>query len=116
MEIVNAFDVSHLAVAMFFLGLYGAMTQRNIIKTIIAINIMDVAAIVFFVTVNYRAGTHPPIAPTDMPIADPMPQALMITAIVIGVSVSAMALAMFMRVAYRYDTADWDILITRNRR
>jgi multicomponent Na+:H+ antiporter subunit C len=37
----------------------------------------------------------------------------MITAIVIGVSVVAMCLAMYMRVAYRYGTADWNILIRR---
>jgi multicomponent Na+:H+ antiporter subunit C len=46
-------------------------------------------------------------------MADPVPQALMITAIVIGVSVVAMCLAMYMRVAYRYRTADWSILTRR---
>lgn len=116
MEIVNRLDISHLAVALFFLGLYGAMTQRNIVKTIIAVNIMDVAAIVFFLVINYQVSASPPVAPTEAPIADPIPQALMITAIVIGVSVTAMCLALFLRVAYRYDTADWNILISRNRR
>lgn len=116
MAIVNELDISHLAVALFFLGLYGAMTQRNIIKTIIAINVMDVAAIVFFVTINYEQTASPPVAPIESAIADPVPQALMITAIVIGVSITAMALALFMRVAYRYDTADWDNLIRRSQR
>lgn len=116
MALLNSIDLSHFAVALFFLGLYGAMTQRNIIKTIISVNIMDIAAITFFMLANYSDHARPPIsgvAPEQM--ADPMPQALMITAIVIGVSVTAMCLAMYMRVAYRYDTADWDILIRRNK-
>ena len=116
MALIGAIDISHLTVALFFLGLYGALTQRNIIKTIISVNIMDIAAIAFFMLANYSQSAKPPISST-MPeqMADPMPQALMITAIVIGVSVTAMCLAMFMRVAYRYDTADWDILIRRNK-
>ena len=116
MEIVSRLELSHFTVVLFFIGLYGAMTQRNIIKTIISINIMDIAAVAFFMLANYQVGATPPILGSSGPvISDPVPQALMITAIVIGVSVTAMCLAMYMRVAYRYDTADWDILIRRNR-
>ncbi|POQ98496.1 NADH-ubiquinone oxidoreductase, chain 4L [Alkalispirochaeta sphaeroplastigenens] len=114
MAFIESLTVADLAVALFFLGLYGAMTQRNIIKTIMSVGIMDVAAITFFMMVNHQSGARPPVSgahPSEM--ADPLPQALMITAIVIGVSVIAMCLAMYMRVAYRYGTADWKILIRR---
>ncbi|SIQ18928.1 multicomponent Na+:H+ antiporter subunit C [Alkalispirochaeta americana] len=114
MAFIEALTVSDLAVALFFLGLYGAMTQRNIIKTIMSVGIMDVAAITFFMMANYQEGARPPVSGTPPgQMADPLPQALMITAIVIGVSVVAMCLAMYMRVAYRYGTADWKILIRR---
>ena len=114
MAFLEQLDISDLTVALFFLGLYGAMTQRNIIKTIMSIGIMDVAAITFIMLSNYQAGARPPIEGTPIEqMADPVPQALMITAIVIGVSVIAMCLSMFMRVAYRYGTADWNILIRR---
>lgn len=107
-------DVSDLAVGLFFIGLYGAMTQRNIIKTIMSIGIMDAAAITFFMMSNFEDGFRSPVSGTAVEqMADPVPQALMITAIVIGVSVVAMCLAMYMRVVYRYDTADWNILIRR---
>ncbi len=114
MALIEHLTVPNLTVALFFLGLYGAMTQRNIIKTIISVGIMDLAAITFFMTANYNDGARPPISgvPVEQ-MADPVPQALMITAIVIGVSVVAMCLAMYMRVAYRYGTADWKILIRR---
>ncbi len=113
-EFITGLTVSDLAVALFFTGLYGAMTQRNIIKTIMSVGIMDVAAITFFMTANFQEGSRSPISGTAVEqMADPVPQALMITAIVIGVSVVAMCLAMYMRVVYRYGTADWKILIRR---
>jgi multicomponent Na+:H+ antiporter subunit C len=114
MALIDYLTVSDLAVGLFFLGLYGAITQRNIIKTIISVGIMDMAAISFFMLANHHPGARPPVLGTPIEqMADPVPQALMITTIVIGVSVVAMCLAMYMRVAYRYGTADWKILIRR---
>ncbi len=114
MAFIGNLGVEDLAVALFFLGLYGAMTQRNIIKTIMSVGIMDIGAITFFMMANRPDQARAPIYPMDPQyMADPVPQALMITAIVIGVSVVAMCLAMYMRVAYRYGTADWKILIRR---
>ncbi len=114
MAIVELLTISNLAVVIFFIGLYGAMSQRNIIKTIMSVGIMDLGAITFFMLANYQPGARPPVSGTPVEnMADPVPQALMITAIVIGVSVIAMCLAMYMRVAYRYGTADWKILIRR---
>ena len=114
MAFVSNLQISDLAVLLFFIGLYGAMSQRNIIKTIMSVGIMDIGAITFFMMANCPANAKPPIVGTPVEqMADPIPQALMITAIVIGVSVIAMCLAMYMRVAYRYATADWHILTRR---
>lgn len=114
MAFISSLGPEDLALALFFIGLFSAMTQRNIIKTIIAVGIMDAAAIVFIMMANHQPGARPPISSTPIEqMADPVPQALMITAIVIGVSVVAMCLAMYMRVAYRYGTADWNILTRR---
>ena len=113
-SLIQHLELADLAIAIFFIGLYGAMTQRNIIKTIMAVGIMDLGAVVYFMMVNKPADALPPIVGTPVErMSDPVPQALMITAIVIGVSVVAMCLAMYMRVAYRYRTADWSILIRR---
>ncbi len=112
--LIQQLELADLTVAIFFIGLYGAMTQRNIIKTIMSVGIMDTAAILYMALSNLPADALPPIVGTPVErMSDPVPQALMITAIVIGVSVVAMCLAMYMRVAYRYRTADWSILIRR---
>ncbi len=114
MALINTLGISDLAIALFFIGLFGAMTQRSIMKTIMSVGIMDMGAILYFAMANRPDGARPPIAGTPPELmADPVPQALMITAIVIGVSVVAMCLAMYMRVAYRYRTAEWSILTRR---
>lgn len=114
MAFIEQFELADLAVALFVTGLYGAIITRNIMKTIIAVGVMDTAAITFFILANQPENALPPISGSSPErMADPVPQALMITAIVIGVSVIAMCLAMYMRVAYRYRTADWNILIRR---
>ena len=49
-QFIRQLSVSDLAIGLFFIGLYGAITQRNIIKTIISVGIMDVAGIAFFMS------------------------------------------------------------------
>lgn len=111
---VNAQNVSIL---LFFVGLLGLALQRNVVRSIIAVNIMDVGAILFLITVNHQPGSLPPVAaPSGAPIADPVPQALMITAIVIGIAVTAVSLAVFISVFRRYGSADWDTILKRSRR
>lgn len=113
-QYVNAQTVSLL---LFFVGLMGVVTQRNIVKSIIAVNVMDVGAILFLITVNYIPGNVPPVgtvgAGSGEVVADPFPQALMITAIVIGISVTAVSLAIFINLFRRYGTADWQTVIQR---
>lgn len=112
-ELLSAQNVSIL---LFFVGLLGLVTQKNIVRTIISVNVMDVGAILFLITVNYTPGSLPPIAPMgDGPVADPLPQALMITAIVIGIAVSAVSLAVFIALFRRYGSADWETVLKRIR-
>lgn len=111
MQFVTAQNIS---LVLFFIGLYGVLTKRNIIKTIVSVNIMDFGAILFLITVNYTPGSIPPIGDTDFArMADPLPQALMITAIVIGLSVTAVSLTVFISLFRKHGTADWEHVIRR---
>lgn len=75
---------------------------------------MNLAAIIMLISANFQPENSPPIlSETTQTIADPLPQALMITAIVIGIAVTAVALALLIRVVRRYGTADWSIIIKR---
>ena len=110
------FNLDYFAVVMFFLGLFGLITARNAIKTIIFTLIMQTAVIMFWLFLSARTGTTPPIIydPAILydtaAIADPTPQALMLTAIIIGISVSAIKITMLNYLFRRYQTADWDLM------
>lgn len=94
--------------ALFFIGLYGLIARRNIVKSILSIGIMEVGVILFYLSVHFEPGQRPPIGDiTAAPVSDPVPQALMITAIVIGVAVTAVALSMFLSLYHKYGTTNW---------
>ena len=113
-ELSSIVNVQNISLVLFFVGLYGVLSHRNIIKTIIAVNVMDVAAILFLITVNRQAGQIPPIGTEGIEfMADPLPQALMITAIVIGISVTAVSITVFLGLFRRHGTADWQKIIHR---
>ena len=97
------------AFLLFFIGLYGLVARRSIIKTILSLWIMESAVILYLLTANHSTGAVPPILPIPdgMPVADPLPQALTITAIVIGVSVTAVALSMLLYLYHKMGTSNW---------
>jgi len=109
MEIYNIVAIA--SIGMFFLGFFGIITTNNIIKSVIFIVLMETGVIMFFLSVGVSAGILPPIADHLYEygnIADPLPSALMITAIVIGLSVTAINITMLMTLLRKYRTADWD--------
>ena len=98
------------AIIIFFIGVYGVIARRNIVKTVISLGIMETAIILFFVASSTAFKKAPILQDTaeTAGIADPIPQALMITAIVIGVGVTAIALTMFINLYHKYGTTNWE--------
>ncbi len=106
MKYINGESIGFL---LFFIGIYGLIARRNIIKTVISIGIMQVGVILYFLAADNPSQIVPPIGlPAEgMIAADPLPQALMITDIVIGVGVTAAALTMFIHLYHKYGTTNW---------
>lgn len=97
-----------VGILLFFVGLYGLMTKKAIIKTIMSLSIMEAGIYLFYITINYSADTVPPIGELqEGTYVDPLPSALMITAIVIGVGVTAIGLTMFMHYKQKYGITHW---------
>lgn len=97
---------------IFFIGLYALVVKRSVIKSIIALVLMETAVILYFVSGGFKEGKLPPIGDTlPEQMVDPLPQALMITAIVIGISSTAVALAMYSQLHRKYGTDDWKKLM-----
>jgi multicomponent Na+:H+ antiporter subunit C len=99
-----------LAVVLFLLGLYGILTRPHLVRKLMAMNILQVAVIVFFVTLGYKDDATPPIERVDdpRPVArayiNPLPHTLMLTAIVVSVSTTGVALALLIRIHRRFGT------------
>lgn len=97
------------AVVLFFVGLAGMALRKNMMITVIATSIMNTAIILAFVTMFSSPGhTAPMAAETVAQAADPLPQALMITSVVIGVAVQAVCLVLVLSHYRRHKTLDWD--------
>jgi len=96
--------------SLMLIGLYVVLVRPNLIKVIIGINLLDTGVNLFLVAVGYiRVGTAPifsQLADQAENMVDPVPQALVLTAIVIGVSVLALALSLAVRVYDHYGTLD----------
>lgn len=95
------------AIIIFFIGVYGVVARRNIMKTIISLGIMDAAVILFFVATGRNNVAGESITGITT-VEDALPQALMITAIVIGIAVTAVALTMFIYLYHKYGTTNWE--------
>ena len=98
------------SIGLILIGLYIVLVKRNLIKVIIGLNFLDTGINLLLISVGYvRHGTapifsRPGLSPGQM--VDPVPQALVLTAIVIGVAVLALALSLTVRLYEHYGTLD----------
>lgn len=97
----------YLIIGLFLIGLWGLLTKRNLIKKVIALSIINSSIVIMFVYLGSLSGTTAPIlveGVTD--IVDPIPQALMLTAIVVGICLTSLALALIYKMYQQYHTHD----------
>jgi len=98
-----------LCLILFSVGLYCVLRKRNLIKIIIGIGIMEYAVNLFFILSGYRVQGRSPIFASDQVIknmVDPLPQAIVSTAIVIGLSLTLLLVAIAIRIYEKYGTFD----------
>ncbi len=94
---------------LFLVGLYGVITRRNLVKIAVSLSIMEISTFLFFALIGYiDKGVAPIVDPSD-PIkvyVDPLPQALVLTAIVIGLATTSLLMAVIIRLYRKYGTFD----------
>ena len=98
------------AFGLVFIGLYILLVKHNLIKMIIGLNVMGTGVNLLFISLGYiKKGTAPIFSRSGLnseSMVDPTPQALVLTAIVIGVAVLALALSLAIRLYQHYGTLD----------
>jgi len=102
--------LEYFCIALFFISFYGLIASKNIIKSIVSIILMEMAVIMFIVSIGFTEGMRPPMGTNLENVSDPLPQALVITAIIIGITVSAVNLTMLISLYRQYKSTNWDIL------
>ncbi|MFH0877669.1 MAG: sodium:proton antiporter [Candidatus Omnitrophota bacterium] len=98
-----------LCLTLFCIGLYCVVRKRNIIKIIVGVIIAEYAVNLFFILVGYRMNGRAPIFSPDANISnmvDPLPQAVVLTSIVIGLATTALLVALAIRIYEKYGTFD----------
>ena len=93
-----------LCLIFFGLGLYCVLRKRNIIKIIIGVVITQYAVSLFFVLMSYRDMSNVPNH-AEVPV-DPIPQAVVMTSIVVGLALVVVLIALAMRIYEKYGTFD----------
>lgn len=101
-----------VAVILFAVGFSTLLLHRNLLKKIIGLNIMDTATCLALTAIGYIDGRTAPIIVDGVTDAshyvNPLPAGLVLTGIVVSVSVTALMLALTVRLYERYHTLDLD--------
>ncbi|MCD8197888.1 MAG: cation:proton antiporter subunit C [Lachnospiraceae bacterium] len=108
------------AVILFGIGFTTLLLHRNMIKKIIGLNIMDTSVYLFLAAMGYIEGRAAPIVENGVTDAEyyinPIPSGLVLTGIVVSVSVTALMLALTVRMYRRYHSLDLDEILIRMQR
>ena len=121
MTVVNDFlaekGIYMLTMILFFLGVYGIATCSNYMKKLICMNIMQVAVIFFFLCLGQKIGGTIPVTLSDIILAEeyinPLPHALMLTAIVVSLGTTGVGLALLMRIKDKYGSMEEEDIIKK---
>jgi multicomponent Na+:H+ antiporter subunit C len=98
-----------VAAYLFIIGLYGIVTSRNLIHLVVCLSVVQSSTYVVLLSIGFRTGATAPIflnLPPGTRAVDPVVQALTLTDVVVGVTVSALLLALAVQIHKRSGTLD----------
>ena len=97
-----------LGFILLIIGLYGMLTQKNLIKIVIGFSIVDTGTHIIIVSIGYLRGKTAPIIDNAVDLAnaakqvvDPIPSALVLTTIVIGLAITALMLSFIIKLYHK---------------
>ena len=105
-----------LTVVLILIGLSGMLLKRNLLKKLIGMNIFQGAIILFFIVHAYKDGASVPVWSEALgdhadAYVNPVPHGLMLTAIVVSVATTGVALALLSLIHKRFGTLEEDELL-----
>lgn len=98
-----------LVIVLMMIGLYTVISRGNLIKKIIGLNIFQVSVFMLYISLGTVKGGAAPIITEGVELySNPLPHVLILTAIVVGVATTALALALVVRIKESYGTIEED--------
>ncbi|MEE9545717.1 MAG: cation:proton antiporter subunit C [Rhodospirillales bacterium] len=96
-----------IVVVLMMTGFYIVIAQGNLVKKVVGLNIFQVSVFVFYISMSKIRGGTAPILDEGIEIyTNPLPHVLILTAIVVGVATTALALALVVRIRDAYGTIE----------
>lgn len=101
------------SIVLIFIGMYSLLTTRHLIKMIASLNVFEIGLNIFIISIGYKTNGLAPIltqnhATSSLSFVDPLPQAIVLTAIVIGFGITAVALVLAKKIYAQYNTYNID--------
>lgn len=110
MELLGLFNY-WVFVLLLMIGFYAIVARTNLIKKVIGLSIFQTSVFLMYISMGkVEGGTAPIIVDglEDAVFSSPLPQVLILTAIVVGISTTALALSMVVRIREEYGTIEED--------
>ncbi|WP_226703970.1 cation:proton antiporter subunit C [Microbulbifer elongatus] len=96
-----------IVIALMMIGLYMVIAQGNLVKKIIGLNIFQTSVFIFYISVGKVDGGGAPILTEGETLySNPLPHVLILTAIVVGIATTALALALTIRIKRAYGSIE----------
>lgn len=118
MELLGYYNYWVFAIVLM-VGFYAVIVRNNLIKKLLGLAIFQSAVFLMYITMDKVEGGTAPIIQegvTDQIFSNPLPQVLILTAIVVGVSTTALGLAIVVRIKEAYGTIEEDDIIAKDRK
>ena len=109
MEILLGLYNYWVAIALMMMGFYIVISNGNLIRKLIGLNIFQVSVFILFISMGYLSGGTAPIySDAYTQYSAPLPHVLILTAIVVGIATTALGLALTVRIYQAYGSIDED--------
>ncbi len=96
-----------IAIALMMMGFYIIIANGNLIRKLIGLNIFQASVFILFISMGYlEGGTAPIYSEAYTQYSAPLPHVLILTAIVVGISTTALGLALTVRIYQAYGSID----------
>lgn len=98
-----------VSIILMAVGFFGIISSGNLVKKLMSMSILQVSVLLFYISVGYvHKGAVPILNDNAAYYVNPLPHVLMLTAIVVGVAVMAVGLAIVVRIKEQYKTIEED--------